>query len=140
MFKLKVSNEVPYSQEEARELQALTVSSFISKLFYFQTATKFLHLKVTGTGSSAAHLAIGDLYDTLSAICDSLTETAQTEEILSLTHEKINSSEVTKDIITELSTFVDSNRYVFSQSFQQNMIDNLTEKIALTKYKLKFLS
>ena len=139
MFKLKVSNEVPYSQEE-KELQVVTIPSFLSKLFYFQTATKFLHLKVTGTGSFAAHLALGDLYETLSELCDSLTETAQTEEILNLTHEKILSSEINKDIITEMCTFVDSNRYVFPHSFQQNMIDNLTEKLALTKYKLKFLS
>ena len=121
-------------------VEEMTIAKFISKLFYYQTAVKFFHLKVNGSGSYATHTALNDLYESLSDICDSLTETSQTENILELTHEKVCSCDVSKDTIMELCAFVNSNRYVFVESFQQNMVDTLVETIALTKYKLKFLS
>ena len=121
-------------------VEEMTIAKFISKLFYYQTAVKFFHLKVTGSSSYAVHTALNDLYESLSDICDSLTETSQTENILELTHEKVCSCDVSKDTIMELCAFVNSNRYVFVESFQQNMVDTLVETIALTKYKLKFLA
>ena len=137
MYGLKVSG---MQMSHSMESQEMTIAKFISKLFYYQTAVKFFHLKVTGSGSYATHTALNDLYGSLSDICDSLTETSQTENILELTHEKVCSCDVSKDTIMELCAFVNSNRYVFVESFQQNMVDTLVETIALTKYKLKFLS
>ena len=137
MYGLKVSGMQMVTESPAEEM---TIAKFISKLFYYQTAVKFFHLKVTGSGSYAVHTALNDLYESLSDICDSLTETSQTENILELTHEKVCSCDVSKDTIMELCDFVNSNRYVFVESFQQNMVDTLVETIALTKYKLKFLS
>ena len=136
MYGLKVSG----MQMVESPVEEMTIAKFISKLFYYQTAVKFFHLKVTGSGSYAVHTALNDLYESLSDICDSLTETSQTENILELTHEKVCSCDVSKDTIMELCDFVNSNRYVFVESFQQNMVDTLVETIALTKYKLKFLS
>jgi len=136
MYRLKVSG----MQMVESTVEEMTIAKFISKLFYYQTAVKFFHLKVNGSGSYATHTALNDLYESLSDICDSLTETSQTENILELTHEKVCSCDVSKDTIMELCAFVNSNRYVFVESFQQNMVDTLVETIALTKYKLKFLS
>ncbi len=136
MYELKI-NKLNQNANPATE--PMSVAKFIGKLFFYKTALHFLHLKVSGTGAYAAHKALNDLYDFVEEIYDTLAETAQTESLLELCHDKICSSDVSTNTVMEFCEFVRENRHVFPYPFQQNLIDELESKIASTKYKMKFL-
>lgn len=48
-----------------------------ASLFGFLNGIKLLHLNRTGDGSYAAHVALGELYDTVSDLADDIVETMQ---------------------------------------------------------------
>ena len=50
---------------------------FCSGLFACADIIKIAHLKVSGPGAYAAHVALGDLYDSLTDMADDITETIQ---------------------------------------------------------------
>lgn len=120
-------------------VQEVTKVAFLSQIFYYTTAIKFAHLKQSGSGAYAAHVALGELYDALADFADLLTEMCQTDELFVLCHEYCCSSDVSKDTVKELKSYVEMNRYVFNKSNQQNEIDTLITAIDKTLYKLKFL-
>lgn len=51
--------------------------TFCSGLFACADIIKIAHLKVSGPGAYAAHVALGDLYDSLTDMADDITETIQ---------------------------------------------------------------
>ena len=65
-------------------VESLTAAC-VSELMNAATSFHKLHLKVTGTGSYAAHKALNDLYDALPGHADDLAEGFQgaTEKLLS---------------------------------------------------------
>lgn len=128
------------SLSQQTETTQMTPESFINKIWYYTTAIKLVHLKVTGTGSQGQHLAFADLYDFMTEFADRLTETYQSGELLDICHEKICSSEVSLSTLDEIIAFVDENSYVFPKSYQRNLIDTLSEELAQTKYKIKHLN
>lgn len=48
-----------------------------ASLFGFLNGIKLLHLNRTGEGSYAAHVALGELYDAVSDLADTIVETMQ---------------------------------------------------------------
>lgn len=48
-----------------------------ASLFGFLNGIKLLHLNRTGEGSYAAHVALGELYDSVSDMADNIVETMQ---------------------------------------------------------------
>ena len=52
-------------------------TELVSKLFYFANTIKLAHLRVSGPGAYAAHVALGDLYDGLADSADDIAELFQ---------------------------------------------------------------
>jgi len=51
--------------------------TFSSDLFAFADIIKIAHLKAKGPGAYAQHVALGELYDSVSDMADDITETIQ---------------------------------------------------------------
>jgi len=51
--------------------------TFCSDLFAFADTVKIAHLKAKGPGAYAQHVALGELYDSVSDMADDITETIQ---------------------------------------------------------------
>jgi DNA-binding ferritin-like protein len=109
-------------------------------------ATSFhkLHLKVTGTGSYAAHKALNDLYDALPGHADDLAEGFQgaAEKLLSYTDEApkvLNSVENGLDYIRMLIDMVTDLQSKMPYSELVNDLDTIKSTLNSAKYKLLFL-
>ena len=116
--------------------EPMTIDNFLSQLFQFRDVAHLLHLKST---SYSEHVALNILYKKILKITDLLVETAQTESLLDL---KISESKVestTFDTITKQLEWIHTNRIIFPNSFQRNILDSLEEEYHHAIYRLKFL-
>lgn len=104
-----------------------------------------LHLKVTGTGSYAAHKALNELYDALPDHADSLIEGYQgAAEVICQCDEEmspkvLNSVEDSLSYIRELTGRVTELQGMIPYSEIVNDLDTLKSTLNSAKYKLKFL-
>lgn len=113
------------------------ISTFIGYLFYLRNALHLAHLKTT---SYALHKNLNKVYEEVLDIADTLTESAQTESLLSITIPQCSSDMINPDtILQECLDYVRTNRGVFKYSFQSNIIDTLEETLSSAIYKAKFL-
>ena len=105
-----------------------------------------LHLKVNGQGAYAAHMALGELYEEMRDLMDSLAEGYQgaAEVILDYSVNNhppkvLNSVEEAVSYIRELSAKVTMMQAEIPYSEVVNDLDNLKSLFNSTKYKLLFL-
>jgi hypothetical protein len=117
----------------------MTVDTFIGMLFHFRTALHFAHLNTAGSGAYAAHVAFGELYSIVEDTADTLAEISQCERLLNLCSPEVCTPNVGKNTVEELISYIETNRYVFSKSNEQNEIDNLVTAAYKAKYKLNKL-
>lgn len=117
----------------------MTVDTFIGMLFHFRTALHFAHLSVAGSGAYAAHVAFGELYREVEITADALAEISQCERLLNLCSPEVCTPNVGKNTVEELISYIETNRYVFSKSNEQNELDNLVTAAYKAKYKLNKL-
>jgi hypothetical protein len=117
----------------------MTVDTFIGMLFHFRTALHFAHLNVAGSGAYAAHAAFGELYKEVENTADILAEISQCERLLNLCSPEVCTPNVGKKTVEELITYIETNKYVFTKSNEQNEIDNLVTAAYKAKYKLNKL-
>lgn len=66
-----ISYKIPLGNKTSKEAE------FCGSLFACADTIKLLHLKASGEGSYAKHVALGDLYDAISDMADDITETIQ---------------------------------------------------------------
>jgi len=104
------------------------------------------HLKVTGVGSYASHVALNELYDSLPSHADSLVELYQGYygELVEA-YDSMSEAQYLKmsplEVVTWLLKYVEEYRTIFTtNSMLQNQVDELIADIAKTKYKIQFLS
>lgn len=117
-------------------------SEFIVMLLNSVTVLHVHHLNVTGGGSFAKHMALGDLYEAIEDHVDSIAEA-----YIGLHNKPMNPascqcpiSESPVDDVKMILDFVQSNRDVMGkESFMQNLIDELEGSIASALYKLRRL-
>ena len=109
-------------------------------------ATSFhkLHLKVTGTGSYAAHKALNDLYDALPGHADDLAEGFQgaAEKILiykDVAPRVIDTVTEAISYIREIYSMVNGLQDKMPYSELVNDLDNVKSTLNSIKYKLLFL-
>lgn len=117
-------------------------SDLISKLLHV-TAAHMLHLQAKGPGSFAAHKALGNLYEELGELTDSLAEECMGVHgvIDSFPAEKFTPPKNAVDFVEELYRYVTNNRsQIGSESHLQNTVDSILSLLASTLYKLKNLS
>jgi DNA-binding ferritin-like protein len=102
------------------------------------------HLKVTGDGSYAAHKAMGEFYDEIGELADTIAESYQgaTEKLLEIGAGEVKTFSTAKDCVkylNELYAKVDAAQAECTYSEINNELDNVKTLINSTKYKLIFL-
>lgn len=109
------------------------------------TSMHQLHLKVSGPGSYAAHKALGDFYESMPGLIDSVAEQYQgaREKILDIpTMPAIKCGSVQEALthIKDLYSEVSELQKIMPFSEVTNQLDEIKSLIASTKYKLMFLN
>jgi DNA-binding ferritin-like protein len=104
-----------------------------------------LHLKITGPGSLSVHKALGEFYESMPGLIDSVAEQYQgaREKLLeypTVTPYKCGSVQEALSHIKELYTEVNELQKLMPFSEVTNQLDEVKSLIASTKYKLMFLS
>ena len=104
-----------------------------------------LHLKITGPGSYAAHKALGDYYEGITDLIDSVTEQYQgaREKLLVypvVSTVKLNTTTDALSLLKDLYNKTTELQKLMPFSEVTNQLDEVKSLIASTKYKLLFLS
>jgi DNA-binding ferritin-like protein len=116
----------------------------VSELMNAATSFHKLHLKVTGTGSYAAHKALNDLYDALPGHADDLAEGYQgaSEKLLDYKEVSPRSLSSVQDGVSylrDLHSMVTGLQAKMPYSEIVNDLDTIKSTIDSAKYKLIFL-
>ena len=133
-----------YSSAPAGGSVDTMTAACVSELMNAATSIHKLHLKVTGTGSYAAHKALNDLYDALPGHADDLAEGYQgaAEKLLSYSEvapRKLDSVADALDYIREMAEMVTKLQAKMPYSEIVNDLDTIKSTLNSTKYKLLFL-
>lgn len=120
------------------------VAHMVSELMNAATSFHKLHLKVNGSGSYAAHIALNELYDSLPGHADALAEGYQgaTEHLLSYEDDapkSLNSIGEAIGYCNELKESICKLQESIEYSEIVNDLDNTKSTINSIKYKLLFL-
>lgn len=114
-------------------------SPFLSKLLNSVTITHIMHLQST---SFANHMALGDFYEGLDDLVDSLIESTQGKYGLveGYAYDASESTQPPLQYLIGLSEYVANARNDMPQDSEiQNIIDEIASLIDSTVYKLRFL-
>jgi len=136
---------VSYSSAPSKGASIDTMTAAcVSELMNAATSIHKLHLKVTGTGSYAAHKALNDLYDALPGHADDLAEGYQgaAEKLLSYSEvspRKLDSVADGLDYIREMIDMVSALQDKMPYSEIVNELDTVKSTLNSAKYKLLFL-
>ena len=124
-------------------VESLTAAC-VSELMNAATSFHKLHLKVTGTGSFAAHKALNELYDALPGHADDLAEGFQgaTEKLLAYAEAAPRKLDTVADGIDYLKDMCDmvcrlQDKMPYSEIV--NDLDTIKSTMNSAKYKLLFL-
>lgn len=133
---------------ETRTLKAPTVNPMAKlgfELLNGVTKVHLNHLKVSGTGSLAAHMAMGDFYDKIGDLADDIIEGYQgaTETLLTFPENaNLPLMKTAQDCLVymrELYELVNRVQSTCKYSEINNQLDEVKALINKTKYKLIFL-
>ena len=120
------------------------VSACVSETMNAAVSFHKLHLKVTGTGSYAAHKALNDLYDALPGHADDLAEGYQGAAEKLLTYKDsaprmLGSVVEGVDYLRDMCDMVCALQAKLPYSELVNELDNVKSTLNSAKYKLLFL-
>ena len=144
MLKRDVAPSASYSSAPAGGSVDTMTAACVSELMNAATSIHKLHLKVTGTGSYAAHKALNDLYDALPGHADDLAEGYQgaAEKLLTYSESAprtLNSVDDALAYIREMTSMVNGLQDKMPYSELVNDLDTVKSTLNSAKYKLKFL-
>ena len=119
------------------------IGQFISTLFASRTQAHVFHLQTTGEGSFAAHSALNTYYDEIVGLVDGLVESYQGKYGL-IKFQPVNGLDTNCEIENIIKYFekliaaLDKIRQdkKLQDTWIQNQIDNISELLYSTKYKL----
>jgi DNA-binding ferritin-like protein len=119
-------------------------SACVTELMNAAQSFHKLHLKITGTGSYAAHKALNELYDALPGHADDLAEGFQgaSEKLLSYTDvapRKLDSVTDAVDYLKDMCDMVCKLQDKMPYSEIVNDLDTIKSTMNSAKYKLLFL-
>lgn len=143
LLKRDAASSASYSAPATGSVDSMTAAC-VSELMNAATSIHKLHLKVTGTGSFAAHKALNELYDALPDHADNLAEGYQgaAEKLLSYTEaapRKLDSVADGLDYIREMVDMVSALQAKMPYSEIVNELDTVKSTLNSAKYKLLFL-
>ena len=115
-----------------------TVSEFISVL---RNSSPQVHIFHNQTRIYSEHVALGGYYDDVLDLIDRLTETytalyGEIDGYKSAPYKDYVSKDDTVIYFKTLYSYVQKNRSVFQESFLQNIIDELSELLTQTMFRL----
>ena len=144
MLKRDAAPSASYSSAPTGGSIDTMTAACVSELMNAGTSFHKLHLKVTGTGSYAAHKALNDLYDAMPGHADDLAEGYQgaAEKLLTYSESAprtLTSVEDGLDYIREITDMVSSLQAKMPYSELVNDLDTVKSTLNSAKYKLKFL-
>mgnify|MGYP003646178826 CR=1 FL=1 len=117
---------------------------FLSYILTCATQIHIYHLRAKGAGSFAAHMALGELYSSLPDMVDSIAESIQGKMgllIYDMTVTYNSNYPEAASYVKEMIKYVEVNRKGICQdTYVQNQIDGIVEKLYSTLYKLENLS
>jgi DNA-binding ferritin-like protein len=114
-----------------------------SMFFHSRTQAHVFHLRVKGPGAFAVHSALNTYYDEIVGIIDGLVESYQGKYGI-IEFKEVNNLDNDASVeniikyFTNLCTFLEKERQdaKLKDSWIQNQIDNISELLYSTKYKL----
>lgn len=123
---------------------ATQTAELCSELLNAAVSVHALHLKVSGSGSYAAHKALGEFYDAIPGHADAVAEQYQgaTEKLLDLPIGASRRYTDVADCIDHLRTLtskVNNLQAMMPYSEIVNQLDEIKSLMNTTKYKLIFL-
>ena len=137
------AGKAEYSAPAGGSLDSM-VSACVSELMNAATSIHKLHLKVTGTGSYAAHKALNELYDALPGHADDLAEGYQgaSEKLLDYKEaapRTLNTVEEGIAYLRDMYQMINALQAKMPYSEIVNSLDTVKDTINSGKYKLLFL-
>ena len=144
MLKRDVAPSASYSRTPSGDSVDTMTAACVSELMNAATSIHKLHLKVTGTGSFAAHKALNELYDALPGHADDLAEGYQGAAVKLLSYSEsaprpLNSVTDAIDYLNEMTEMVNSLQAKMPYSEIVNDLDTIKSTINSGRYKLTFL-
>lgn len=142
MSKYELESDVSLSSGEGDSVSKL--GKCLGDLLLMAPALHRLHLKITGPGSFAAHMALGDAYTALPGCVDTVAEGYQgvTGSLLDVQGESILKFDSTEQVIEMCDMYNEKLSQMQSRigySEIVNNIDLIKDLLNTLKYKLKFL-
>lgn len=138
-----VKSSAPERGYVGGNLEQITAAC-VSELMNAATTFHKLHLKVTGTGSYAAHKALNDLYDALPGHADDLAEGFQgaAETLLKYNDDAPKTLNTVEDGLRYIRMLIDmvsglQDKMPYSELV--NDLDTIKSTLNSAKYKLLFL-
>jgi hypothetical protein len=115
-----------------------TVADFISIL---RNSSPQVHILHNQTRIYSEHVALGEYYDDVLDLIDRLTETytalyGEIDGYTSMPYRDYVSKDETVNYFKALYQYVENNRSIFKESFLQNIIDELSELLTQTLFRL----
>jgi hypothetical protein len=133
------------TEEENEDVTMDDISLFFSKLFESKEMAHVYHLQVKGdAGSYAKHMALGEYYESILELIDSLIEVYQGQYDIVKNYEIIDTNKTNEtDSIAyfmEIANFITNERKCISDkdTHLHSLIDDILCLIYKTLYKLKF--
>lgn len=120
------------------------IAQYIAVLFLARDIAHREHLRVTGKGSYAKHQALGEFYESVIELADSLAEAYQGRNGI-IKDIPLLENEFPGDIVTSIKNqlkWLESNRYkavTKDDTPLQNIIDEIVSLYLSTLYKLQHL-
>ena len=144
MLKRNVEPIASYSTAGASANCDTMTAACVSELMNAGTSFHKLHLKITGTGSYAAHKALNELYDAMPGHADDLAEGYQgaSEKLLTYSESaprKLESVDDALSYIRDITEMVTGLQAKMPYSEIVNDLDTVKSTLNSAKYKLKFL-
>lgn len=133
-----------YSSAPAGGSVDTMTAACVSELMNAATSFHKLHLKVTGTGSFAAHKALNELYDALPGHADDLAEGYQGAATKLLSYKDVAPRALDTvadaiDYLNEMTSMVTGLQDKMPYSEIVNDLDTIKSTINSARYKLTFL-
>ena len=122
------------------EMNINVIGEFIGTLFHSATLTHFMHLQVEGVGADAAHRALGEYYDEIVELTDTVAEGIQgAYDIIIKPYPSMfgDTSLEPLEYLQSLRQYVRDTRTMLPQNSEiQNDIDAIANLLNKTCYRL----
>lgn len=114
---------------------------FVLSLFNARTAAHVAHLRATGPGSYAAHVALGAFYEGIVDLADRFAEAYQgCYGLINFTGTSFKLEKDPVKMLESLKGLISAARAECDETMLQQICDDMAELVATTSYKLKNLS